>query len=438
MRGDILEGFAVEDVERVDDFRADAIGEGDEDGADGFLRRATGGPGDASDREGVVSACFGASTLHHGTGRCFTDGTVGSEGFGGDAEELLLGFVAVGDEASEEDSRSAGDIREAVGDEAAGAGFREGESFVPFGEHPHDSALQVLIVLGEDVVADPLINDVSGFVDGLFRAAAFEDEAHIDFTDAGAVADLQTGLREMLEGGGDLLFHAGFTKTDAVQGAADEGGVAGEFAVEERDDFFEEHGPQFTRWPGEHDNPGGFAVGAIGIRVELHRQAGRGAVAVLQHESAFGYACLHKCADGHGAIALLEETFDVRGDARVFVQGFAKQFGDEIARDVIRRGAEAAGADDEVGVIGGLTDGVLDGAAFIGDGHLALDEVAAIGELAAEPLLVGIEDAAEHQLGAGVDDFDVHSCACRGRWAKYRRYLGLRQFSGKTRMTDTR
>jgi len=44
----------------------------------------------------------------------------------------------------------------------------------------------------------------------------------------------------------------------------------------------------------------------------------------------------------------------------------------------------------------------------IADGELAADDIAAIGELAAEPLLVGVEDEPQHELAAGVNDFNDH------------------------------
>ena len=44
----------------------------------------------------------------------------------------------------------------------------------------------------------------------------------------------------------------------------------------------------------------------------------------------------------------------------------------------------------------------------IADSELAADDVSAIGELAAEPLLVRVEDEPEHEFAAGVDDFNDH------------------------------
>ena len=52
---------------------------------------------------------------------------------------------------------------------------------------------------------------------------------------------------------------------------------------------------------------------------------------------------------------------------------------------------------------------LLDGRARIVDGTLARDGIAEIGQLPAEPGLMGIEHKAQHQLAAGVDQFDVHS-----------------------------
>ncbi len=51
---------------------------------------------------------------------------------------------------------------------------------------------------------------------------------------------------------------------------------------------------------------------------------------------------------------------------------------------------------------------VLNGGRGIVHGHLAIDHVTAVRQLAAQPLLVGIQHPAQHQFAAGVDQFDAH------------------------------
>jgi len=52
-------------------------------------------------------------------------------------------------------------------------------------------------------------------------------------------------------------------------------------------------------------------------------------------------------------------------------------------------------------------------------GHLACHDITEIREVAAEPLLVRVQHAAQHQFAAGVEKFDVHPAQFRvssGRW----------------------
>jgi hypothetical protein len=51
----------------------------------------------------------------------------------------------------------------------------------------------------------------------------------------------------------------------------------------------------------------------------------------------------------------------------------------------------------------------LDFLPFVRDRHLSRDDVAEVGEPAAKPLLVRVQDAAQHEFAAGVDEFNVHA-----------------------------
>ena len=89
------------------------------------------------------------------------------------------------------------------------------------------------------------------------------------------------------------------------------------------------------------------------------------------------------------------------------------QLGDEVARDVVRGRAESTGGDDKIGAGQCFTHGLFDVAAGIGYGNLAGHDISQIGQAAAEPLLVGVENAPEHQLATGIDEFDVHDSRAR-------------------------
>jgi hypothetical protein len=53
--------------------------------------------------------------------------------------------------------------------------------------------------------------------------------------------------------------------------------------------------------------------------------------------------------------------------------------------------------------------GLLDGGGGVGHGNLARDDQSERGELLAQPLLVRVEDSAQHKFRARIDDFDIQS-----------------------------
>ena len=91
-------------------------------------------------------------------------------------------------------------------------------------------------------------------------------------------------------------------------------------------------------------------------------------------------------------------------DRRIFVQFFAEQLSDKIAGDVIRGWAKTAGGDDKVGARQRFPRGLLDIGAGVRDRDLPGDDITEVGEAAAKPLLMRVENTPEHEFTAGVDD----------------------------------
>ena len=106
-----------------------------------------------------------------------------------------------------------------------------------------------------------------------------------------------------------------------------------------------------------------------------------------------------------------KDTADVLEDRQVGVQRKSKHLGDQVPRHVVGGGPESTGRDDQIGPAEALGDGLADSDRGVGHGDLAGDGEAGIGKAATEPLLMGVQDAAQHQLGAGIDDFDLHGFA---------------------------
>ena len=104
----------------------------DPDRADGFVRRAAAGAGDAGHGDGDAGAGMDQRAGHHLDHGFAAHRAVRFERARVDAEQRLLGFVAVGDDAAVEPVGAAGDIGDGLRDPAAGAAFR-GDQRLPRG-----------------------------------------------------------------------------------------------------------------------------------------------------------------------------------------------------------------------------------------------------------------------------------------------------------------
>ena len=166
--------------------------------------------------------------------------------------------------------------------------------------------------------------------------------------------------------------------------------------LEQGNDLFGEHGPQFARRPGQHDQPAWRSTPAKRIGFHRDRQSRRGAVLVRQHDGAFRHQRLHFGAGRHRAFAFREKLLDLRQDARILDQFPVKQLRNEVAGEIIGSRTEAAGRNHEIGARQCFTHRLLNGSTVIGNGHLPVDAVAEVAELATEPLLVGIEHESQH------------------------------------------
>ncbi len=148
----------------------------------------------------------------------------------------------------------------------------------------------------------------------------------------------------------------------------------------------------------------------------FNRQAWRGAVRIWQHDRPFGNLRLHACPKWHGALSRKKILFDVPNNGGVFMKFFPKQSSNEIARNVVRGGAKAASGDDEVRSGQRFTHDRFDITASVSHGDLTRHDVTEVREPPAEPLLMRIEHATEHEFAARVDKFDIHGQSLeRGR-----------------------
>ena len=184
-----------------------------------------------------------AGALRHFPDRGFADGAVCGQRFGANAQELLFGLVAVGDEAARKDGRSTRDIRYAMREEAAGAGFGQCQRLFSIRERANDDGFERFIVgavnqFGQTLAHNPFaLGDDRG---GVFTPGG---EPDIDVTHPGAVAEFQAGFHERLERGGNAFLDEGFAQPGGLERATNKSVGDREALSQEREHLAEKHGP---------------------------------------------------------------------------------------------------------------------------------------------------------------------------------------------------
>ncbi len=114
-----------------------------------LVRRPAVRPGDAGDGNGDGGAGMGQGAAHHGAGDVLAHRAVALDQPDRHAEHLALGGVGIGDEATLDHVRGAGNGGERRGHQAAGAGFGGGD------QHPALAAgVEQRRGLGDDARVD--------------------------------------------------------------------------------------------------------------------------------------------------------------------------------------------------------------------------------------------------------------------------------------------
>src|SRR3712207_3489269 len=202
------------------------VGHPDVDEPDRLLLRAAARACDARDGEAVVRARGLADALGHRLGYRLGDGAVLRDHPLRDAEQARFGGVGVGDEALHEIRRGAGDVREALGDQASRAALREGDGGAALREHAPDGTFQGLPVLAEEVLAEAVEDlPLHGFdlAVGLLLGGGASGDAQPDPSLPGERGDRRVrGVQKVL----DLLGQRGFADAGEVERLGDDRAVA--------------------------------------------------------------------------------------------------------------------------------------------------------------------------------------------------------------------
>ena len=314
------------------------------------------------------------------------------------AERGGLRGVCVGDVAGEENFRRAGDIRELVRDEAAGAALGGCDRFSERGQFFHDDLGKFALVAREDPFSQPFAHEGRRTVEH----GRGTNEPHVHLAGPRAIADFEAHRDERFADGflDDRLADAEHAERShfVLRTVREQRG-------EDWHELLAHHRHQLARRAGQQENVRRspfFDRGKV--------QAGRGAVRIPEH----GGLARAQSLELHAVIRLQSATREAflnrAPDFLVVLQLQAEQFRDDVARDVVRRGAEAAGHEHDVGVSKRVAHGVADRPA-VGHRDLPLHAQPEREKLARDECEVRVHGAAEHEFGAGIDDLDAHGCA---------------------------
>jgi len=256
--GEEFERFAVVLVEVLLHFGAGRSGDRDENGSHGFFGGAAARTGDPGDRERVIRVGAASGTFSHFSGDRFADRAMLRESLPLNAEKRLLGVIAVSDEPGAENRGSTWNIRDAVGDVTAGARLGEGKSFLFFGEETNDDCIERFRFAPVNEATEMLARDFFRLAHQRFSGIATRDEAQIDFTDAGAVTDVEPTRDERRQIGRDALFKERFTDPDGAKDTAAEVRRRTKTFRDKREHLIQEHWAKLARRTRQHDEQAGF------------------------------------------------------------------------------------------------------------------------------------------------------------------------------------
>ena len=374
-----------------------AVAEGDVDQAHGLGGRGAAGARDAGDAHAPGAAVAGAGLFGHAAGHFGADGPHAGQQLFGNAQQPGLGFVGIGHDPLMEDRRGTGHVGDALGQQAARAGFGRGQGLAALQQRGHDDAFQIFHVHAVDVFAQTTADGIphgGHQLCGLFGGGGLGRDAHEHLAVGGVgghcgvggtghVAQPQLGI-PFAQGKG--AHHAG---VDAGPGLSGKPGH----------DPVMQHGQEFGRRAGQQDDQLAAFRRCGAARGRAHT-VGKGVAAARQP----GLLVL---VLAHGPVT---EVFPQPAQAvRIFFQRQAQDAGHGLLGEIVVGGAQAAGGDDQVAALQGGAQAFFQAGGVVAH-HAGMVQVDAQGgEGAGHMGGVRIDGVAEQKLGAHGNDLGFHA-----------------------------
>ena len=291
---------------------------------------------------------------------------------------------------------------EARGDLAAREHFDDRQRRLSLGQLGEHDALERLIVLGHDEVAQPLADfllDRGQFLPNVVQVAAARGQLGLELRVVGAEAQLHAAVGHERLDTGEQRVDVGLAEAIGVKALELDRRLQPALGEQPRDDLLLQHALELAWHAGREEEA---------RAADVQREAAGGADRVVDHLGGGGQHGLLAVVGRHHAAATPEEILHLRQPLLVERQLDAGRLRGDLLREVVHRRAETAVDDDGVGALARQLKGAQEALAVVTDRRLPGDREAHVLELLADVSEVGVDNLAGEDLVAGTDDLDAH------------------------------
>ena len=223
---------------------------------------------------------------------------------------------------------------------------------------------------------------------------ALGGDAHPAFALAGVRRD--GGVRPVHKGA-QARFHRALADAEKADHVRAYHG-AGEL-LEIRHHVVPQHRDALSRRAGQHHD----AHGAV-----LDDASRRGAAVVRQHDAPLGEICLPEVVVGKAPAALSKVFADIRKRVLVEIELPVKGARERLLGEIVARGAETAGRDDEIGAVPRAVKALGEPGGIVADDGVPVYVHAQLRQRERNVPRVGVDRAAEQKLRPDGENFGVH------------------------------
>ena len=291
----------------------------------------------------------------------------------------------------------AGNIGDALREQTARAALRHGERRVfllqelqhaLFERGAVDAVNEIAHLIAD--ILDHRLHERFAFL--LVRALG--GDAHPAFALAGVRRD--GGVRPVHKGA-QARFHRALADAEKADHVRAYHG-AGEL-LEIRHHIVPQHRDALSRRTGQHHD----AHGAV-----LDDASRRGAAVVRQHDAPLGEICLLEVVVGKAPAALGKVFADIRERVLIEIELPVKGARERLLGEIVARGAETAGRDDEIGAVPRAVKALGEPGGVVADDGVPVYVHAQLRQRERNVPRVGVDRAAEQKLRPDGEDFGVH------------------------------